>query len=135
MRSLNSWMHNVDMLVKGKTRCTLQIHSLDASRFGIETGDQVTVTSEAGVLTAPAEITDNIRPGVVCLPHGWGHDAQGARLDIARRRPGANINELSPSLMIDAASGNAVLNGIPVRLTAARGPVVSSENAVTSPPR
>jgi anaerobic selenocysteine-containing dehydrogenase len=79
----------------------------------------VTVTSEAGALTAPAEITDNIRPGVVCLPHGWGHDAQGARLDAARRRPDANINELSPPLMTDAASGNAVLNGIPVRLTTA----------------
>lgn len=116
LRSLNSWMHNVDTLVRGKERCTLQLHSIDASRLGIVTGDNVTVTSETGTVTAPAEVTDALRPGVVCMPHGWGHDLGGARLAVARRRPGTNINELNPASLIDAASGNAVVNGIPVQI-------------------
>jgi anaerobic selenocysteine-containing dehydrogenase len=119
IRSLNSWMHNVRSLVKGKDRCTLQIHRSDAARLGIEAGDRVAVASASGTVTAPAELTDDIRPGVVCLPHGWGHDAEGARLAVARLHPGTNVNELSPASMIDAASGNAALNGIPVRVTKA----------------
>ena len=119
IRSLNSWMHNLNTLVKGKERCTLQMHGLDALRLGVENGDVVTVSSEAGTVSAPVEITDEIRPGVVCLPHGWGHDAQGARLGIASLHAGSNINELSPAHMIDSASGNAVVNGIPVWLSKA----------------
>jgi anaerobic selenocysteine-containing dehydrogenase len=119
LRSMNSWMHNLDPLVRGKERCTLQIHSIDASRLNIASGDRVTVMSDGGTVTAPAQVTDDIRPGVVCLPHGWGHDAEGMRLGVARRHPGTNINELSPPLMIDPASGNAVANGFPVRLSKA----------------
>jgi len=114
LRSLNSWMHNLDTLVKGKPRCTLQIHSDDALRMQIATGDTCEVVSEAGVVTAPAEVTEDIMPGVVSLPHGWGHDREEARLSTARLHAGTNINTLSPAEMIDVASGNAVLNGIAV---------------------
>ena len=114
LRSLNSWMHNLNTLVKGKERCTLQIHGDDARALGLAHGDSCEVTSQGGIVTAPVEVTDDIMPGVVSLPHGWGHDREGARLDIARLHVGTNINELSPAEMIDAASGNAVLNGIPV---------------------
>lgn len=117
LRSLNSWMHNLEPLVSGKDRCTLQIHRTDAARLGLEAGDTVEVASTAGSVTVAAELVEDLRPGVVCLPHGWGHDAAGARLGIAGHRPGTNINVLSPAQMIDAASNNAVLNGIPVRLT------------------
>lgn len=114
LRSLNSWMHNLDTLVKGKERCTLQIHSQDAVHLDLATGDSCEVTSQGGTVIAPVEVTDDIMPGVVSLPHGWGHGRRGARLDIARLHVGTNINELSPADMIDTASGNAVLNGIPV---------------------
>jgi anaerobic selenocysteine-containing dehydrogenase len=116
LRSMNSWMHNLDTLVRGKERCTLQIHRTDAIRLGIASGEPVTIRSAAGEVVAPAELTDAIRPGVVCLPHGWGHRAPGSRLGIARLHPGTNINAISPAAMIDAASGNAVCNGIPVEV-------------------
>ncbi|MDB5425047.1 MAG: hypothetical protein JWQ29_2463 [Phenylobacterium sp.] len=122
LRSLNSWMHNVPSLVSGKERCTLQLHPIDAARIGVGPGDPVRVESASGALFAPAEITDDIRPGVVCLPHGWGHSTPGARLGVAERRPGVNTNVLSPGPLVDAASGNAVLNGIPVQITAATAP-------------
>jgi anaerobic selenocysteine-containing dehydrogenase len=128
LRSFNSWMHNVDTLVRGKERCTLLLHSIDASRHGITTGDIVTVTSAEGTVNAPAEVTDDVRPGVICLPHGWGHEAAGARLAVARRHPGTNINELSLSSMIDTASGNAILNGIPVQ-------IVKRESFLSEQPR
>ncbi len=117
IRSLNSWMHNVQTLVKGRDRCTLQLHRDDAARLGIGGGDIVRIESEAGAVEAPAEPTTDIRPGVVCLPHGWGHGRAGTRMDTAREHPGVNINRLSPGRLVDEASGNAVLNGIAVRLT------------------
>lgn len=116
IRSLNSWMHNVAGLVSGKERCTLQLHPVDADRLGIASGERVEVASESGSLQVVAEITDNIRPGVVSLPHGWGHGAPGTRTAVSARHPGVNINLLSPARLVDAASGNAVLNGIPVRV-------------------
>lgn len=114
LRSLNSWMHNIGSLVSGKPRCTLQIHENDAARLGIRPGQDVRITSQAGSIVAPAEITRKIRPGVVSLPHGWGHEPQDIRLDVAKRHQGSNFNALAPANMIDPASGNAVVNGIPV---------------------
>jgi anaerobic selenocysteine-containing dehydrogenase len=115
LRSNNSWMHNIDVLVKGKERCTLQINTADAARIGVGAGEQVKVTSPAGVLVVPVEISDDIMPGVVSLPHGWGHDLEGSALAIASDRPGVNSNRLSTGQM-DPVSGNAVLNGIPVEV-------------------
>lgn len=115
LRSNNSWMHNLDILVKGKERCTLRIHPDDAGRLGISQGVSVSVTSQAGTVTVPADITEAIMPGVVSLPHGWGHDLDGTRLSVAARRPGVNSNLLSPGTM-DPLSGNAVLTAIPVEV-------------------
>jgi anaerobic selenocysteine-containing dehydrogenase len=115
VRSNNSWMHNIDVLVRGKDRCTLQINAEDAERIGVGHGGRVEVTSPAGKLVVPVEITEDIMPGVVSLPHGWGHDLEGSALSVAADRPGVNSNRLSTG-EIDPVSGNAVLNGIPVEV-------------------
>ena len=117
LRSNNSWMHNIRVLVKGKPRCTLQIHPDDAARLGVVEGSPVRVTSRVGSVVAPAEITDGIRPRVVSLPHGWGHGQQGTRLSVASEYEGVNSNVLTDHEAIDPLSGNAVLNGIPVALS------------------
>jgi anaerobic selenocysteine-containing dehydrogenase len=118
VRSNNSWMHNIDVLVKGRDRCTLQINHRDAARLGIEPDGSVKVKSAAGDLVVDVEITDSIMPGVVSLPHGFGHDLEGTRLSVAAARPGVNSNRLSTGRM-DPVSGNAVLNGIPVEVVPA----------------
>jgi anaerobic selenocysteine-containing dehydrogenase len=115
VRSNNSWMHNIDVLVSGKDRCTLQINAKDAERIGVGHGAQVKVTSPAGMLVVPVEITEDIMPGVVSLPHGWGHDLEGSAMSVAADRPGVNSNRLSTGAM-DPVSGNAVLNGIAVEV-------------------
>ena len=118
LRSNNSWMHNLPALVKGKDRCTVQVHPDDAARLGLVDGEAARVSSSAGELVAPAEVTDEIMPGVVSIPHGWGHDAPGVRLGVAAEHAGVNSNLLSP-VEVDVPSGNAVLNGIPVEVMAA----------------
>jgi anaerobic selenocysteine-containing dehydrogenase len=118
VRSNNSWMHNVEVLVKGKERCTLQINPEDASRIGVEPGGRAKVSSRAGTLIAPIEVTEDIISGVVSLPHGWGHDMEGARLGVAIERAGVNSNLLSTG-DVDPLSGNAILNGIPVEVVPA----------------
>jgi anaerobic selenocysteine-containing dehydrogenase len=119
LRSNNSWMHNVEVLVKGRPRCTLHVHPDDASRLGLVDGEPASVRSRAGTVTIPAEVTDAIRPGVVSIPHGWGHDMPGVELSVARRYAGVNSNLLSDEDLIDPVSGNAVLNGIPVEVAPA----------------
>ncbi len=116
VRSNNSWMHNVEVLVKGKERCTLTVHPDTAAAHGLVDGGQATVTSKVGAVCATVETDDTIMPGVVSLPHGWGHDAEGAVLQVAALRPGVNSNILTDPEVIDPLSGNAVLNGIPVEL-------------------
>jgi anaerobic selenocysteine-containing dehydrogenase len=118
LRSNNSWMHNVPALVKGRDRCTLQVHPDDADRLALADGLPATVSSRAGTIEATVEVTDRVMPGVVSLPHGWGHDRPGARLAVAATRPGVNSNVLTDELVIDPLSGNAVLNGIPVEVKA-----------------
>ncbi|MDB5423802.1 MAG: hypothetical protein JWQ29_1218 [Phenylobacterium sp.] len=117
LRSLNSWMHNLETLVKGKARCTLHIHPADAGRIGLHEGALARVESVAGSINIPVEITADIRPGVVSMPHGWGHGEPGSQMGIARRHPGVNYNQLAPAGLVDMASGNAVLNGIAVRVS------------------
>ena len=114
LRSNNSWMHNVSVLVKGKPRCTLQVHPDDAATLGLVDGAPATVTSRVGSVQAPVEVTDAIRPGVVSLPHGWGHDLPGAQLRVAAEHAGVNSNTLSDDEAFDPLSGTSVLNGIPV---------------------
>ena len=118
LRSNNSWMHNLPSLAKGPERCTLLVHPDDATRFGLRDGGRARVRSRVGAVEAPVVVTDEMMPGVVSLPHGFGHDAEGARLEVARSRPGVNSNQLADETLLDALSCNAVLNGIPVELVA-----------------
>ncbi|ORA25738.1 molybdopterin-dependent oxidoreductase [Mycobacterium aquaticum] len=117
LRSCNSWLHNVPALMKGKDRCTLLIHPADAEANGVFDGDVVTVTSAGGSIEVPVEITDAIKPGVVSMPHGWGHGLPGTQLSVANASPGVNTNVLSPPDFLDEPSGNGALNGIPVTVT------------------
>jgi len=116
VRSNNSWMHNSQRLVKGKPRCTLMMHPDDAARRGVSDGATVRLRSRVGEVEAPAEVTDEVMPGVVSLPHGWGHDRAGIRLGVASRHPGASINDVVDDQRIDALTGTAVLNGTPVEV-------------------
>jgi anaerobic selenocysteine-containing dehydrogenase len=116
LRSNNSWMHNLEGLVSGRDRCTLQVHPDDAARLGLSDGAPARVRSAAGEVTAPVEISDALSPGVVSLPHGWGHDAPGARLRVASRHAGVNSNRLTLAEPADPLSGNAGLNAIPVEI-------------------
>jgi anaerobic selenocysteine-containing dehydrogenase len=114
LRSNNSWMHNVDVLMKGRERCTLLMHPDDAATHGLRNGECARVSSAVGEVEAMVEICDEMMPGVVSLPHGWGHDAQGSRLSVAARRPGVNMNRLADGAVLDPLSGNARINGVPV---------------------
>ncbi|MFI6465129.1 molybdopterin oxidoreductase family protein [Streptomyces sp. NPDC050538] len=123
LRSNNSWMHNVPALTGGTNRCTLHIHPEDAERLGVVDGAPVRVKGAGGEVTAPAEITDGLRRGVVSLPHGWGHDRPGTRLSHAATDPGVNVNQLLDGSQLDPLSGNAVLNGVPVEVAALTAPL------------
>ena len=118
LHSNNSWMHNLPALVKGKDRCTLQVHPDDAQRLGLTDGGQALVRSAAGSVEAPVELTDTIMPGVVSIPHGWGHDAAGARMAVAAEHAGVNSNVLADESFVEPLSGNAILNGIAVEVSA-----------------
>ncbi|MFH8444221.1 molybdopterin-dependent oxidoreductase [Streptomyces sp. NPDC018026] len=117
LRSNNSWMHNIPALTGGSNRCTLHVHPEDAARLGVRGAQPVRVTGPGGAVTVPAEVTDTVRPGVVSLPHGWGHDRPGTRQTHAATDPGVNVNQLLDGGTLDPLSGNAVLNGVPVTLT------------------
>jgi len=118
LKTVNSWMHNVNVLIKGKTDCTLQVHPSDASRLGLVDGGAAQVESRVGKVVAPVEVTDDLMPGVVCLPHGWGYDEPGIEMNVAKTKPGVNANVLTDDLALDFLSGNCALNGIPVTVTA-----------------
>ncbi|BEK84231.1 molybdopterin oxidoreductase family protein [Nocardia seriolae] len=115
LRSNNSWLHNVAPLVGGSNRCTLQIHPDDAVRLGLN--GRAVVKSAAGTLTVEVEPTEDIMPGVVSLPHGWGHGDSAQ--SVARAHAGVNANALTDDSLVDVPSGNAVFNGVPVTLTRA----------------
>ena len=119
LRSNNSWMHNLRPLAKGRDRCTLLVNPQDAARLGIADGGRARVKSRVGELVAPVSVSDEMMPGVVSLPHGFGHDAPGARLGVAREFAGVNANLLNDETRIDVLSGNAVLNGTPVEIAPA----------------
>jgi anaerobic selenocysteine-containing dehydrogenase len=117
LRSNNSWMHNLPILMKGRARCTLQIHPEDASRLAVTSGQLLRVQTTTGELVAPAEVNDSLMPGVVSLPHGFGHDRPGTTQRVAAAHAGVNFNLLTDPSSLDPLSGNAVLNGLPVALT------------------
>ncbi|WP_310717584.1 molybdopterin oxidoreductase family protein [Streptomyces lydicus] len=120
LRSNNSWLHNVPALMGGSNRCTVQVHPEDAARLGLTDGEPARLKGDGGEVEVPVEITDTVRPGVVSLPHGWGHDRPGTRLGVAAADPGVNVNQLNAGRLLDPLSGTAVLNGLPILLTPVR---------------
>jgi anaerobic selenocysteine-containing dehydrogenase len=122
IRSNNSWMHNSPRLVKGPNRCTLLMHPADAEARGLANGAKALLSSRAGVVEADVEITSDMMPGVVSLPHGWGHGREGVRLAVAREHAGVSLNDVTDDQGLDALAGTAVLNGVPVRVTGLPAP-------------
>lgn len=118
LRSNNSWLHNSARLVKGKQRCTLLMHPDDAAARHLSDGQAVRVRSRAGSVRVPLEVSDVMRPGVVSLPHGWGHDRPGTRQSIAAEHPGASLNDLTDDQQVDLLSGTAAFSGVPVEVDA-----------------
>ena len=118
VRSNNSWFHNYHRLVKGKPRWQLMMHPRDLENRNIRDGAEVRIESRAGSVTTTVIATEDIMPGVVSLPHGWGHDEPKARLTIASQQRGVNCNALTDDQLYDIASGNAALNGVPVTVSA-----------------
>ncbi|MCG8668281.1 MAG: molybdopterin oxidoreductase family protein [Pseudomonadales bacterium] len=118
VRSNNSWMHNYQRLVKGKPRHQLMIHPEDASALSLIDGGRARIVSRVGAVETEVHITDEVMPGVVSLPHGWGHQRNGVKMAIAQETPGVSANDLTDECFIDALSGNAALNGVPVNVEA-----------------
>jgi anaerobic selenocysteine-containing dehydrogenase len=118
LRSNNSWMHNVPVLVKGRELCTVVVNRGDADRLGLVDGGKARVSSRVGQADLTVEVTDDIAPGVVSIPHGWGHDQPGVEMSVAAGTRGVNVNRLTDDLHLDPLSGNAVLNGVPVTIEA-----------------
>jgi anaerobic selenocysteine-containing dehydrogenase len=113
----NSWMHNLPVLSKGAARCIALVNPKDAARLGLEDGGRARIAHDGRSIEVEVEITDEMMPGVVSLPHGWGHDQPGAQLEIAAANPGANLNALMDENRRDPLSGNAVLSGMEVEMT------------------
>ena len=118
VRSNNSWMHNSYRLVKGKSRCTLMLHPETAAQYKIVDGQEVKVTSRVGSVIIVAEVTDELMPGVVSIPHGFGHSRRGVKQEIAQAHAGVSVNDLTDDTLIDELCGNAAVNGVPVQLEA-----------------
>jgi anaerobic selenocysteine-containing dehydrogenase len=117
VRSNNSWMHNLPLLAKGPFRGAALVHPQDAAARGLVDGATALLTGPRGeAIRVQLELSDSVMPGVVCLPHGWGHDLPGTRMSVAAERPGANLNAVLDETVRDPLSGNAVLSGVPVTL-------------------
>lgn len=113
--SNNSWFHNFSRMHNRANRCTLLLNPVDAAKNQIQTGDRVQVTSAISAVILEAEVTDRIMPGVVSIPHGWGHGLPGVRLGVAAAHPGVSINDLTDQKLVDL-SGTASFSGVPVRI-------------------
>ncbi|SFM61164.1 molybdopterin oxidoreductase family protein [Halopseudomonas yangmingensis] len=116
VRSNNSWMHNSHRLIKGKPRDQLLMHPQDLAERGLQDGQQVELASRVGCVRVQVQASDEMRPGVVSLPHGWGHDRAGVQLGVATGHPGVSANDLTDEQWLDPVTGNAALNGVPVRI-------------------
>jgi len=121
VRSNNSWMHNFRRLTKGKPRHQLMMHPTDAARLDLSDGQRVKVASRVGELSVELDISEAMMPGVVSLPHGWGHGRAGTRTRVANKYPGVCVNDLTDDQSVDVLSGNAVLNGVPVKVVGLPG--------------
>ena len=115
LRSNNSWMHNSPLLVKGPRRCTLKMHPSDAAARGLVSGERARVTSRAGTVDAAIDVSDEMMPGVVSLPHGYGHGRPGVRLSVASAHAGVSVNDLTDEQRVDELTANADF-GVTVRV-------------------
>ncbi|HEY8605807.1 MAG TPA: molybdopterin-dependent oxidoreductase [Noviherbaspirillum sp.] len=116
VRSCNSWMHNLPPLAKGPFRCTALVHPADAQRLGLQDGGKARISRDGRAVETTVQISDEMMPGVVSLPHGWGHDQPGTQMHVAAERPGANLNQVLDERLRDPLSGNAVLSGVAVEM-------------------
>ena len=116
LRGCNSWMHNSPRLMKGSDRCTAMLHPDDAAQRGLRDGAVVRVSSQIGSIDVPLQITDAMRPGVVSIPHGFGHDRPGVGWRLAATKAGASVNDINDPALYDVLSGNAAMNSVPVRV-------------------
>ena len=116
LRSNNSWMHNVPALMRGRERCTLLVHPDDARATGLSDAGMATVETDAGSVDVVVQVSAEMMPGVVSLPHGWGHGRPGTMLAVANAHPGVNANVLNPVGVVDIPSSTHVVNGVPCRV-------------------
>lgn len=117
-RNMNSWLHNLPVLAKGRERCSLLVHPEDAARLGLVAGARARIRSRVGEIEAPVELSDDMMPGVVSLPHGFGHGESQTRLSVAAsQQPGVNSNALTDEEALDPWSNTSIVNGIPVEVT------------------
>jgi anaerobic selenocysteine-containing dehydrogenase len=114
LRSHNSWMHNYGRLVRGDDRCTIMMNTADAAERGLTSGQDALIHAKSGSITLPVEVSDELMPGVVSIPHGWGHGRAGVRTDIAAEHPGESINDLTDDGAVDPLCGTAAFNGTKV---------------------
>jgi anaerobic selenocysteine-containing dehydrogenase len=120
IRDMNSWLHNLNNYARGKNRCTLLINPQDAQRIGLQAEGMATIKSRVGEFRAEVSITDRIMPGVVSLPHGFGHTYPDTQQSVASRQtPGISANDLVDDNEMDVPSGTSVVNGVPVEIAAA----------------
>ena len=116
LRDNNSWMHNSARLMKGRNRCTLLMHPTDAALQKVEAGTLVQVASRVGQISVAVEISESIMQGVVCMPHGYGHNRPGVQMEVAQAHAGVSVNDLTDEFFLDELTGNAALCGVPVRV-------------------
>ena len=120
VRSNNSWMHNVPSLVSGAERCLLFVHPKDAAQRGIADGDSIVMESRVHRGAVRVQLSEDIAPGVVSLPHGWGHASSAKWQRVAGQHPGVSANDWTDESVVEGVVGQSVLNGVPVRLVAER---------------
>ena len=127
VRSNNTWLHNSPRLVKGPDRCTLMIHPEDARARNLGDGSVAEVRSKSGCVTIKVEVTDDMMPGTVSIPHGWGHGLPGVSMAVAQAHAGVSINDLTDESALDPLSGNAAFSGVRVDVSACALPSVAQQ--------
>lgn len=126
LRSNNSWMHNVPGLVSGRPRCVLLVHPDDAARAGIQDGDTAILENSLHSGEVPVRVSDEMRPGVVSLPHGWGHAAAAPWQQVAGANAGVSANDWTDDQQVESVVGQSILNGVKVRLRAKQTPPIAA---------
>ena len=116
LRSNNSWMHNSTRLTKGKELCTLLVNPKDAEKLQFKNKEMVRVSSVVGSVDIAIEISNEMMPNVVSIPHGWGHNYENIKMETAQKNAGVSINDLTNPDKIDALTGNANFSGTKVKI-------------------